>query len=218
MTFERATQPEHKRLRRDAILLAAGELFDEQGLHSVSLSAIARRAKSSKANIYRYFESREAIYLAILEEDYAELAAHVEQRLAPLAGCNDAVKVAPVVAKSLAERPRLVHLSSLLGSVLEQNVSLDGVRAFKREVARTLLRLLNSLHAAMPALDIPQCERALTFIASFAGGIYHVTNPGPTVHQLLEEAEFEWMRRDFEKSTADHARIVLNGLLAEAQA
>ena len=61
--FERARQPEQKELRREAILEAATELLAEKGLHDISLSAIARRAKLSKANLYRYFESREAIFL-----------------------------------------------------------------------------------------------------------------------------------------------------------
>lgn len=216
MAFERARQPEHKEQRRAAILAAAESLFDELGLQDVSLSAIARSAQSSKANIYRYFESREAIYLAILVKEYDGFIGHLERTLAPLAGSNDADQVARVVARALSEQPRLVHLSSLLGSVLEQNVSLDGVRAFKREVAHSLLRFLNCLHAAMPALDIPTCERALTFIAAFGGGIYHTTTPGPTVRELLKEPEFEWMKRDFESTVFDHTRIVLRGLLASA--
>lgn len=216
MAFERATQPEHKELRRAAIVAAAASLFDELGLHAVSLSAIARRARSSKANIYRYFESREAIYLAILEDEYEGLAGAIEASLAPLAQSDDPEAVAAAIAHGLSERPRLVHLSSLLGSVLEQNVSLDGVRRFKRQVSLALLRYLNSLHAAMPSLDIPTCERALTFIAAFGSGVFHVTNPGPVVQQLLKEPEFSWMHRDFEQTTRDHATVVLRGLLATA--
>lgn len=216
MAFERARQPEHKEQRRAAILAAAESLFDELGLHDVSLSAIARTAKSSKANLYRYFESREAIYLAILVREYDGFIGQLERTLAPHAGSNDADAVAKVIARTMSERPRLVHLSSLLGSVLEQNVSLDGVRSFKREVAHSLLRFLNCLHAAMPALDIPTCERALTFIAAFGGGIYHTTAPGPTVRELLKEPEFAWMRRDFESTVFDHTRVVLRGLLVTA--
>lgn len=214
MGFERARQPEHKEQRRAAILSAAETLFDAHGLRDVSLSAIAREAKSSKANLYRYFESREAIYLTILAREYESFIALLEQKLAPQSGSNDADEVARVLARELAGRPRLVHLSSLVGSVLEQNVSVEGVRNFKREVAHSLLRFLNCLHAAMPALDIPTCERALTFIVAFGGGIYHSTSPGPTVQELLKEPEFEWMKRDFESTVYDHTRVVLRGLLA----
>jgi len=61
-----------------AILDAAINLFSEQGFDAVSMREIARSAAVSKANIYHHFESKEALYFAILEQSASDLAGLVE--------------------------------------------------------------------------------------------------------------------------------------------
>ena len=52
---------------RDAILAAASALFRERGYANATMSAIARRANTSPANIYVYFNSKLEILLAVYE-------------------------------------------------------------------------------------------------------------------------------------------------------
>ncbi len=78
-SFQRARQPAQIEQRKEAILRTALLLFQENGLENVSLHDIAREVGLAKSNIYRYFESREHIYLVVLQR----LAARFEQRLYP---------------------------------------------------------------------------------------------------------------------------------------
>lgn len=48
------------------ILRAATQLFAERGFEAVSISAIAERAGSSKANIFHHFESKQGLYFAVM--------------------------------------------------------------------------------------------------------------------------------------------------------
>lgn len=48
-------------------MLIASRLFSEKGFDAVSMSDIARKAKIRPASIYYHFESKEALYEAILE-------------------------------------------------------------------------------------------------------------------------------------------------------
>ena len=80
----RARRPEHKRERREAILAGARRLLDAEGVEGATLSAIARAAGLSKANCYRYFESREAILLAVILDEARAWLGTVEAGLAEL--------------------------------------------------------------------------------------------------------------------------------------
>ena len=51
-----------------AILEAAERLFSEQGYDAVSMSAIAKHAGTSKANIYHHFQNKHHLYLAVLDK------------------------------------------------------------------------------------------------------------------------------------------------------
>jgi TetR/AcrR family transcriptional regulator len=57
-----------------AILGAAVKLFSEKGYDAVSMRGVAQEAGVSKANIYHHFESKEALYRAILFASAAELS------------------------------------------------------------------------------------------------------------------------------------------------
>jgi AcrR family transcriptional regulator len=212
--FERARQPEQKEQRREAILDAAAALLEERGLADVSLSAIARRAELSKANLYRYFESREAIFLELLLSDYRAIAEEFEQALVPLAGSGDVDAVAREVARALVSRPRALDLLSSISSVLERNVSPEVIRGFKREMTLIGARPVFALHAAIPALPVEDAQRAMHAMVIFAGGLYPSTNPAPAVAEVMSEPEFAHLCVDLESGVEEHARLLLRGFLA----
>ncbi len=53
---------------RAEILAAATDLFGESGYDGVSMSAIAQRAGTSKANVFHHFRSKDALYLEVMRE------------------------------------------------------------------------------------------------------------------------------------------------------
>lgn len=61
------------------ILAAAEELFARQGFDAVSMNAIAEAASVSKANIFHHFESKLALYLAVVRHACADTAERLQQ-------------------------------------------------------------------------------------------------------------------------------------------
>ncbi len=54
-------------LLREHILLAAKEVFLEAGFERASMDAVAARAETSKRSLYAHFESKERLFLAVVE-------------------------------------------------------------------------------------------------------------------------------------------------------
>ncbi len=61
------------RTRRELVLDAARSVFEEHGLEGASIREIARRAGYTPGAIYSYFDSKEAIYGALLGESLDRL-------------------------------------------------------------------------------------------------------------------------------------------------
>ncbi len=61
--FERARSLEQKEARIEEIKAAAESLFNEVPYHEITLSMIADRLSWTRANLYRYFKSKEEIFL-----------------------------------------------------------------------------------------------------------------------------------------------------------
>src|ERR1043165_5526334 len=90
-TFQRARSEEQRAARSRAILDTAAAMLDEMPVADVSLNELSRRVGLAKSNVLRYFESREAVLLELLDvfleswlaELADELAAGIEAHAAP---------------------------------------------------------------------------------------------------------------------------------------
>lgn len=63
------------------VLQTALALFGEKGFHNTTIQDIADQAEMSRATLYQYFESKERIFIELLEECGAsllDLARHLE--------------------------------------------------------------------------------------------------------------------------------------------
>lgn len=94
-----------------AILTAAGELLLERGLDAVSMGAIAERAAVSKATIYRWWPTKEALAIDALYEDW-DSAYPVAPDTGSLRGDLHGVLIPWV--DHIAERPYARILAALL--------------------------------------------------------------------------------------------------------
>lgn len=68
--------------RRRQVLDAAGVCFREEGFHGASMSRIAARADMSVGHIYRYFDSKDAIIIALVQRDCAKFDAWMRRMIA----------------------------------------------------------------------------------------------------------------------------------------
>src|SRR6202042_2532078 len=98
--FQRARQPKQIEQRQEAILEAALLQFQKKGLENVTLADIAEKVGTVKSNIYRYFESREHIYLRVLQRQGSEWEKRVMSGLDALKRKGTAAKVTEVLTRT----------------------------------------------------------------------------------------------------------------------
>lgn len=78
----------HAEAQRTRILDAAKHCFIADGFHAATMATIAERAGISTGLTYRYFESKEAIVLAIIERELVQ----ARERIGKLHGSIDLVE------------------------------------------------------------------------------------------------------------------------------
>ena len=76
-------------MKRGLILDAARKIFEREGLEGASLRAIAAEAGYTPAALYFHFDSKEAVYAALLSESLDRLTDAVETALDPAAAPAD---------------------------------------------------------------------------------------------------------------------------------
>ena len=139
--------------RRVLIVEAAGRLFGEHGYDGTRLDAVAAAAGVTKPVLYRHFDSKTALYLALLERHREDLGSFVqaipdrgtlEQRL------HAVLEVWFAYAESHAYAWKMLFRDTGGG---------PEVHAFRREVHARARALLAEVIGALSETPIPAPER-----------------------------------------------------------
>jgi AcrR family transcriptional regulator len=224
-TFQRARRPEQKLRRQDAILSAARDLALRDGVRNVSLADIAARVGIHKSALLRYFETREQIFLELTAEawrDWAQalhagLDAAGSARLDATTACavpGSAGLVADVFAHSFGDRPLLCDLIAHTPLNLERNVSPETVRRYKMTSLGTVNEAAALVQRVMPELTLTETTEFVATLASLAGSLWQIANPGPVLAELYaSDPALAQACVDLTRRLRRTAEILLAGLI-----
>jgi AcrR family transcriptional regulator len=73
----RAVSDEEKEQRRDDILAAAKRIFAKKGYHATTVADVAKAARVSYGSIYWYFDSKDALFHALMATEEQGLRDHI---------------------------------------------------------------------------------------------------------------------------------------------
>lgn len=182
MTFQRARSDEQREIRRRAILDTAAAMLDEMPVADLSLNELSRRVGLAKSNVLRYFESREAVLLELLDDFLSrwldelegELAAGIETDAPPEVRAG---QLAEVLSRSLAERPVLCDLFGAQGGVLEHNVSVEVVKRHKRSSHAKLEAMVELVRRHLP--EVGDGAQTFCMMGMISAGAVAAYDPPP---------------------------------------
>ncbi|GAB2828017.1 TetR/AcrR family transcriptional regulator [Actinocorallia aurea] len=209
--FQRARNAEQREIRRQAILDAATGLLTEMPVSDISLRELSRRVGLSKTNVVRYFETREAVFFALLNRSLEQWIAELPAELADADGPED---VADALARSLARRRLLCELFSSLGTELERNISAESAVAFKLDHTRLLGALARLLAERVPALTPAGARELVSLTVVCTAGLWPFAHPSPAVAEAQRHPDLAATKVDFPARLSRTLRVALTGLLA----
>lgn len=213
--FQRARRPEQRELRRQEILDAAEALLAETPAEEISLRELGRRLGVSKTHVVRYFESREGVFLELLNRLRSSWLDAVTREW-PVPPCEPG-EVVRAWAGSLAARPVLCQLWSLLPNVLERNVSAGTVRAYKFTDLEQRTTLADLVRERVPALSGDEALALTRYAVVALVGLWPFSNPTPAIVEATADPGLADSRVDFAAMYGDILETMLTGLLARTQ-
>jgi AcrR family transcriptional regulator len=219
--FQRARSEEQRELRRRAILDAAAAMLTEMPVAQVTLNELSRRAGLAKSNVLRYFESREAVLLELLDAAWLDWLAELGQTLGPAAGAGSATErgdqLAAVLTASLASRPVLCDLLSAQSAVLERNVSPAVAAAYKRAAMADVGALAQLAAGRVPELGEHDAFQFAGAAIMTAGALWSSTQPSAAMLTAYEsDPALASLRLDFTATLREVLEVLISGLLARS--
>jgi AcrR family transcriptional regulator len=223
MTFQRARSEEQREVRRRVILDTAAAMLAEMPAGEVTLNELSRRVGLAKSNVLRYFESREAVLLELLDQAVQELVAEVVAELAeppdlsrPALERGDAL--AAVLSNALARHRTLCDLIAAQPGVLEHNASVDVVLRLKRSSRDNLAAVADAARRLVPELGAA-ANSVCVLAVVLAGALWSHAQCSDSAREAYRiDPELAALRLELPAALETTLATLITGTLARAAA
>ena len=194
--------------RKDEIINACAELYGTMGFREITIRDIGAKTSFTRTSIYNYFQTKEEIFLALLEREHRLWIADIEA----VERENESMSIesfAGALSSTLEKRKIMLKLMSMNLYDMECNSRLENLVEFKHAYADALVairRCLEKFFPRMTAADIREFELAFF---PFLFGVYPYTSHTEKQKAAMELAGVEYEEYSVGKIVKDFAARVL---------
>jgi len=212
MTWQRARSEEQKEARVDEIIKATETLFKNNPFEAITFAAIAKEAQFTRSNLYKYFNSKEEIFLAFLRHDVDAWRGELLQTFSADTSQSPEQFSSTWVALQLKHK-RMLELISILYTELEKHISLQHLVEFKQQVKEEFATVGGLLQRLFPQLTPEKSIRFLQLQFASAIGLYQMTDLTGLQQEVLAYPEYQHLHIDFESAYRHSVAAILKSLL-----
>lgn len=174
--------------RKEEIIAACETLYQTMGFKEITMKEIADYTSFSRPSIYNYFETKEEIFLALLQKEYERWIADLE---AVISSRNAMTRdeIAGALARTLERREQLLKLMSMNHYDMEANSRMERLTEFKKAYGRSLQAVDGLLRTFAPDLSAQDREEFLYAFFPFIYGIYPYAVVTDKQREAMDRAE-----------------------------
>ena len=161
--------------RKEEIIDACATLYETMSFRDITIRDIGAKTSFTRTSIYNYFQTKEEIFLALLQREHEAWITDLEalsRRDAPLS----AEEFGDALARTLEKRGCMLKLMSMNLYDMEGNSRLDNLVAFKKSYAKALRAVACCLEKFFPSLQAREVQDFLYVFFPFLFGVYPYTS------------------------------------------
>ncbi|MBD9219709.1 MAG: TetR/AcrR family transcriptional regulator [Clostridiales bacterium] len=178
--------------RKEEIITACEELYKTMSFKEITIKEIGNATSFTRTSIYNYFQTKEEIFLALLQLEYERWSDSLQK----IYDENESItrlKFASELAHSLEERMNMLKLLSMNLYDIEEHSRMERLVEFKKAYGRSISsvkRCLDKFFTDMSAQD--KQEFVFSFFP-FIFGIYPYTVVTEKQREAMEIACVEYV-------------------------
>ena len=169
--------------RKEEIINACERLYEKKSFKEITIKSIGEETTFSRPSIYNYFETKEEIFLAILQQEYEKWILELEQMQRSYETMTKK-QFAENMAHSIEKRQRLLKLLSMNLYDIEENSRMELLIEFKQVYGKAIRTIKSCLDKFFKDM---QEEEKINFLYSFLPFMYGIY-PYAVVTEKQKEA------------------------------
>lgn len=177
--------------RKDEIINACASLYKTMGFKDITIRDIGAETSFTRTAIYNYFQTKEEIFLALLQREHEAWISNLEEitrehETMTIGDFSDAI------AGSLEKRGCMLKLMSMNLYDMEGNSRMDNLVAFKVVYARALRSVSGCLEKFFPQMTPGDIQEFLYVFFPFLFGVYPYTTATDKQKEAMELAHVNY--------------------------
>ncbi|MBQ6774283.1 MAG: TetR/AcrR family transcriptional regulator [Synergistaceae bacterium] len=178
--------------RKDEIISACASLYETMSFKDITIKEIGGLTTFKRASIYNYFQTKEEIFLALLQREY-ELWADELNSITDKHERMTADEIAHELAHSLETRQRMLKLFSMNHFDMEANSRLENLTEFKAAYGKSINAVDRCLEKFCPDMSKKDRQDFIYAFFPFIYGIYPYTIVSEKQRQAMEAANINYV-------------------------
>lgn len=173
--------------RREEIIAACIKLYQNTSFKDITVREIGKETSVGRTSFYTYFQTKDEIFLAILEREY-NLWAEDLNNLTKLSKTITKEDLAMAIADTLEERWLFLKILSENPFDMEVNCREEGLLKYKAAYANAVQALVNVLDRFCPKMSAADKQEFVYTLLPFLHGIYPYTAQADKQNEAMNSA------------------------------
>lgn len=194
--------------RKNEIIQACASLYETMGFKDITIRDIGEKTSFTRTSIYNYFQTKEEIFLALLQQEY-EMWTEDLQALAAIETSLSVSAFASAMAATLEKRKCMLKLMSMNLYDMEGNSRMDNLVAFKKVYAKAMQAVSCCLEKFFPHMSVGDIQEFLYAFFPFLFGVYPYTTATEKQKEAMDIARVNYARYSIQEITSSFVRKML---------
>lgn len=173
--------------RKEEIIRACESLYQTMSFKDITIKEIGAVTSFTRTSIYNYFQTKEEIFLALLQQEYEKWIVDLDE----IASTHEVLtddELAQELARSLEKRMLLLKLMSMNHYDMEANSRIERLVEFKVAYGNSIRALDRLLEKFRPQMNPADRQQFLYAFLPFVYGVYPYTVVTDKQREAMEKA------------------------------
>ena len=184
--------PELTNARKEEIIAACEMLYETMSFKDITIRDIGNMTSFGRTSVYNYFQTKEEIFLALLQREYEIWITDLEE----LASGKKALsrdELASALAHTLERRELLLKIMSMNHFDMEENSRQERLTEFKAAYGNSMRAVGHCLDTFCPEMSASEKQEFIYAFFPFIYGVYPYTSVTDRQRKAMEEAGVDYV-------------------------
>ena len=177
--------------RKEEIINACASLYETMSFKDITIRDIGKKTSFTRTSIYNYFQTKEEIFLALLQKEHEAWIEDLEvilNKQKPLS----AIEFASELAHTLERRECMLKLMSMNLYDMEGNSRIENLVSFKTVYAGAMRTITCCLEKFFPHMTVNDIQEFIYAFFPFLFGVYPYTEATDKQKEAMELAHVNY--------------------------